>query len=441
MKNENQLFGRTKVLLKSLRLSMMHTRIWIKGVAVAFLLLCLLTVSKNVEATSGAEDTNPPTGITSSDGVYTQNSGTVTKTGQTYSSSSTDVSAITVTGGTFSLSGSKVTTSGNTSSGDKSSFDGLNAGILAKSDGIINLLKNKITTVGTGANGVFSYGNSKITMLGDTVVCSGRFAHAIMCSGGGTITGSNLVLTTSGANSGAIATDRGSGAITVKGAVVTTSGADAPGLYSTGVLTVSDATIKSIGSEVAVIEGANSIILNNSSLISTKEGKWGVFIMQSMSGDAEGDKGIFTMTGGSLSYKSKSGPLFFITNSTGTITLKGVNVSAASGELVKASSDKWGRSGSNGGNAKLTADGQSLTGNLTADKLSSLAVTLQNNSSLTGGINTGNTANSASLTLSANSSWTLTADSYLSSLSDAATNFSNITTNGHKLYVKGVQVK
>ena len=82
-------------------------------------------------------------------------------------------------------------------------------------------------------------------------------------------------------------------------------------------------------------------------MFSTME-KWGVMIYQSMSGDAQGTKGTYTMTGGSLAYTPSSGPLFYVTNSTGVITLKGVTVSSGSGILVKASAGDWGNSGSNG---------------------------------------------------------------------------------------------
>jgi len=48
----------------------------------------------------------------------------------------------------------------------------------------------------------------------------------------------------------------------------------------------------------------------------------GVMIYQSMSGDAQGTKGTFTMTGGSLAYTATDGPLFYVTNSTAVILLK-----------------------------------------------------------------------------------------------------------------------
>jgi len=245
-------------------------------------------------------------------------------------------------------------------------------------------------------------------------------------------------MTTAGANSGAIATDRGGGTITATGGTVTTSGQDSPGIYSTGAITVSNAVISATGAEAAVIEGANSIVLKDTSLTSSTEDKWGVMIYQSMSGDAEGTKGTFTMSGGSLSYTATGGPLFYVTNSTGVIALAGVVVTAASGTLLLASSGDWGTSGANGGTARFTADGQTLTGNMIADDASLIAATLKNSSSLTGAINTADTAAAADLTLDAASTLTLTADSYLAVLSDpdgiSGSSITNIVGNGHNVY-------
>jgi len=143
-------------------------------------------------------------------------------------------------------------------------------------------------------------------------------------------------------------------------------------------------------------------------------------------------------TGGSLEYTLTDGPLFYVTNSTAVILLKGVNLTAASGTLIKAASGNWGNSGSNGGTALLTADGQTLTGNLFADSISAISLTLQNGSTLTGDINSDHTAKSANLTLDATSTWNVTADSYLAGFSDASgiagSTITNITGNGHTIY-------
>lgn len=417
----------------------LHRNAILKNLLGVMALLLILNLLPSCE--SDSDSSNDDSNTETTNGAYTQSGGTVTKTQQTYSSATTDQSGVLVTNsGVFNISFSTVTTSGNTSSSDNSSFYGLNAGILANSGGTINSSYNKITTTGSGANGVFAYGTATITMISDTVTCTGQYAHAIMTSGGGTITASNVVLSTTGANSGAIATDRGSGTITVNGAKVTTTGADAPGVYSTGVITISNATIAASGSEAAVIEGANSIELTKTSLSSSKANKWGILILQSMSGDAAGNIGRFTMTDGSLAYTSASGPLFYVTNSSGIITLKGVSVTANSGVLLNAAAGSWGTSGSNGGFATLNADGQTLSGNILADSHSTVTVTLKNSSSLSGSINSANTASNASISIDASSTWTLTANSYISGLTDASgisgTTVTNITGNGFNVYYK-----
>ena len=94
-------------------------------------------------------------------------------------------------------------------------------------------------------------------------------------------------------------------------------------------------TFKSTGAEAAVIVGANSITLAGVSLTSTFQ-KWGVMIYQSMSGDASGTQGAFTMAGGSLTYTPTSGPLFYVTNSTGVITVAGAALTTNSGVFLQA---------------------------------------------------------------------------------------------------------
>jgi hypothetical protein len=250
-----------------------------------------------------------------------------------------------------------------------------------------------------------------------------------MASGGGAVSVTDTVISTAGANSGAIATDRGGGTITVSGGSVTTSGQGSPAIYSTGAITATGGTYSATGSESAVIEGANSITLTDATLTSSKADKWGVLIYQSMSGDASGTKGTFTMTGGSLANTAATGPLFYVTNSTGVITLKDVDVTAAGGVLVKAATGSWGNSGSNGGTVVLTADGETLAGDLVSDSSSSISATLRNGTTMTGSIN------SAALTLDATSVWNVTGDSQLTSLSDASgisgTTIANINGNGH----------
>ncbi len=365
--------------------------------------------------------------------TYPLNGGTASQPNQTYTANATDTSGVWVTNaGNLTMTNCTVTTSGNTSSQENSSFYGLNAGVLVTSGNLI-MAAGSVTTTGTGANGIFAYGNSaSINVSNLTVNCSADGAHAVMASGGGKMDVSNVNMTTAGANAGAIATDRGGGTITVLGGTITTSGANSPGIYSTGNITVSNAVISASGSESAVIEGANSITVNNTTLTSSKEDKWGVMIYQSMSGDASGNNGTFTMTGGVLTNSAAHGPLFYVTNTKGIIKLTNVTVTATSGTLIKAAVGDWGTSGANGGTATFTADGVALVGGLETDSLSSISATLKNGTTLVGSINT------ASLSLDTTSTWTVTADSYLAGFTDAGgvsgLSITNITGNGHNVY-------
>ena len=366
-------------------------------------------------------------------GLYSLSSGTVTQPNTGFTANGDDQSAVLVTGtANLTLTDATIVTSGASKSSDESSFYGLDAGVLAQSGGKVTLAGGTVTTTGNGANGIFAYGTSIATASNITIKDTGQYAHGAMASGGGTVILTNVNIATAGANSGAIATDRGGGTITATGGTVTTSGQDSPAIYSTGNITVSGGTLSASGAEAAVIEGANSITLTDSHLSASKSGKWGVLIYQSMSGDAAGTKGTFTMSGGSLAYAASSGPLFYVTNSTGVISLKGVTVTAGGGVLIKAAAGNWGTSGSNGGTVVFTADGETLTGDLVSDSASSIAATLQNSTTLTG------TIDSAALMLDATSVWNVTGTSYLTSLSDASgisgTTITNIHGNGHTVY-------
>ena len=378
----------------------------------------------------------PPGGTATSvtyHATYKLDGGSATQSNQTYTASATDTSGVWVTNsGSLLLASPNIKTSGATSSQENSSFAGLNAGLLATAGGAITVAGGSITTTGTGANGAFATGaGSSVTLSGVAINASADGAHAVMATQTGTMTLTNVTMTTAGGSASAIATDRGGGTITVTGGTVATSGGNSAGIYSTGAITVTGTTFKSTGAEAAVIEGANSITLTDVSLTSTLE-KWGVMIYQSMSGDASGTRGVFTMSGGLLTYTPAAGPLFYVTNSTGVITLKSVAVTANSGVLLKSASGAWGAAGYNGGTAIFTADAQTLAGNIVADSSSTLTLTLKNGSSLTGSINTEKTAKAADLTLDSTSKWSLTADSYLSTLSAAS--IANIAGNGHNAY-------
>jgi hypothetical protein len=291
-----------------------------------------------------------------------------------------------------------------------------------------------VKTTGSGANGVFSTGTgSKVILTNDTIYCTGSGGHGVDATIAGMLSVTDCKITTTNAHGAAIATDRGGGTVTVTRGNITTSGTDSPGIYSTGIITVSDATIAATGAEAAVIEGANTISLSNTSLSAAKGTRdRGLMVYQSMSGDASGNKGVFTMTGGSFTWPSTTGPMLYSTNTTAYITLKSIAISNSSPILLKAAADQWGTSGKNGAIIYFIADGEVLTGNLICDNISTISATLQNATTLTGSID------SAALSLDATSIWIVNGTSYLTSLNDAAgiigTSITNIVGNGNLVY-------
>lgn len=380
-------------------------------------------------------------------GKYSLSDGTkVTKNGESFESATKDVSAVFVTNKSeLTLVNPKVTTSGNTSSNDNSSFHGLNAGVLAAKGGVIVIKGGSISTAGSGANGLFAtQRGSSVSMIGGSIHATGGGGHGIMATEGGTASLKDVEIVTTGERGAPIATDRGSGTITVEGGSATGSGFGSPALYSTGKLIVKNAKLTGLGAEGAVIEGANLIDLTNCHLTGSK--LCGAMIYQSFSGDAEGQKGVFNMKGGT--FVAKRGPLFKVTNTNAYITLQGVKAESTEGILLAAKADRWGRSGANGGHAHLTAIDQVLKGNVTVDSISSADLTLRNGASLIGAIQ------KASLTLEATAKWSVTEDSVVTSLVGAKVNGSripNIVGNGHRItydaslpansYLKGATYK
>ena len=410
---------------------------------------------------------NPPFGGASQNVTYsagTQLSSDTDQTGGEYTSSVSDENAILIdSGAAVSLTDPTVTKTGDSDGGDNCSFYGVNAAVLAKDGANVTITGGTITTSANGANGVFSYGGNgaqngaagdgtAVTISDTTITTTGDNAGGIMTTGGGITNASNLTIETSGRSSAAIRTDRGGGTVTVNGGSYTTNGLGSPAIYSTADITVSNAALTSNLSEGVCIEGKNSITLNDCDLTANNTQCNGnatfldsIMIYQSMSGDADSGTSAFTMNGGSLT--SKSGHVFHVTNTHAVITLSGVEIvnEDADNVLLSVCDDGW-----NGGNnhAELIADQQSLSGSVLVGDNSQLELTLSNGSAFTGSIS-GEISNSSgdvistetgdvSVTIDATSTWTLTADSYVTSFNGSA---DQIISNGYTLYVNGTALE
>ena len=375
----------------------------------------------------------------------TEISSDTTNNGQTYSSTTESENALLVTGGESTITNPVVTKSGD-ADGDNSDFYGTNAAVLVK-DGTLNINGGTVTTNGSHANGLFAYSNGTINISDTNIKTTSNNSGAIMVTGGGTLTANNVTAETDGNSSAPIRSDRGGGTLTVNGGKYTSHGTGSPVIYSTADITVNDAKLTSTASEGVVVEGKNSVTLNNVTMEATNtklngnsETYKSIFIYQSMSGDSEVGTSSFSAKDSKII--NNKGEIIFVTNTSTVIELENNEIinNDADGAFMKISSAKWGTSGKNGGEVVLNAKNQKIQGDILVDNISTLNLSLKNGSSYTGAINNGNTAKLIDIKLDRNSSITLTGDSYITSLEDDDSSYSNINFNGYKLYVNGVAI-
>ena len=387
-----------------------------------------------------------------------------TEDSKTYQSSKTDENALLIsTKEAVTISQPTISKTGNSDGGDNCSFYGVNAALLVKGGSATTIKGGKITSDAMGANGVFSYGGNggrnggqgdgTTVIIEDTEITTmGNGSGGIMTTGGGVMKAKNLTVNTSGRSSAPIRSDRGGGIVTVEGGSYTSSGQGSPVIYSTADITVSNAVLTSTMSEGAVIEGKNSITLNNCQMTvsNTRRNSHaqfldGIMLFQSFSGDAAKGNSHFTMNGGTL--KNQQGHLFHVTNTNAIITLNGVKLVNEDPAMVLLSvcADGWQGAGNK---ATLNAVSQQLDGNILVGSDSELTLTLTDGSSFTGSIG-GNITNAAGNTVSTETgkvdvtldegcTWNLTADTYITSFTGDA---SHIKSNGHCLYVNGKELK
>ena len=324
---------------------------------------------------------------------------------------------------------------GNTTSDDNSNFRGQNAVILGIDGSQINIKGSNITSNSNGSNAVFATGEGSVINVANTNIhTKSDSSRGLDATYKGTVNGKNLTITTEGAHSATLATDRGEGTITAEAAKLTTSGAGSPVIYSTGNTTANNVNGVANNSEIGVVEGKNSITLTNSNVTGYKDN--GFMLYQSFSGDAESGIARLKAENNTLTTYS-TGAFIYVNNTTAEVDLSNNAISMPNTTtLVKAAADsRWGNAGENGGHLTLRASNQALNGNILADAISTVALDMTNGSSLVGAVNTNNSAKEVTLKLSKDSSWTLTGDSYVKTLTNEDTTGENIHLNGYKLVV------
>ena len=409
-----------------------------------------------------------------------------------YETSESDTNTILVNNsGTLKITNSIVNKTGDTkTSGDDADFYGVNSAVLVKDSSTITIENTEIVTNSKGSNGIFvtntnteqggspqggdggtppddggsppdklkktdkQSNHTKAIVKNVKITTYKDKSRGLDATFGGIIEAENVEINTNGNSCAAIATDRGEGNITVKNSIINTgvdqkSGRGSPLIYSTGNITVENTKGTAYVSQIACIEGKNSITLKDCNFTCFAEGNrkdgdnyvdlGGIFIYQSMSGDADVGTATFICEGTTLSIDPsssyyKTAPMFHVTNTKANIILKSSTFNFGSGVFMDISGQsQWGNVGSNGGDVNLTTIDENITGDIIVDSISSLNFKLEN-TNFNGTINsTGNTT----VVIEEGSTWNLTGDSNITSLE----NHGKINLNGFKLYVNGVEYK
>ena len=373
------------------------------------------------------------------------------ETGQSYISEGTDESAVLVSdGANVTLKDFTVNrTSEDSKGGDSSSFYGVGASVLA-TDGTVNLSGGTITSDADGAAGAFAYDKGTVNISDTTITTTGNTAGGIHVAGGGTVNAENLTVHTSGESSAAIRSDRGGGTMVIDGGNYVSNGVGSPAVYSTADIAVSNATLTANGSEAICIEGLNSIHLydcdltGNMSDLDQNDNTWTVILYQSMSGDSEVGNSTFQMDGGSLT--SENGGVFYTTNTESTITLNNVDINYNDDNEFflqctgNTNQRGWGQSGVNGADCHFTGISQDMQGDVIWDSISDLDFYLTEGSSLTGAVVDDESyageggEGYCNVYVSADSTWTVTGDSTVSSLENEGT---IVDSNGKTVTIQG----
>ncbi len=375
-------------------------------------------------------------------GVLVADGEAVTSDSESYDATEADQNAALVeNGGTLTLTGDTLTKSGDDTNGDNCNFYGLNSILLAVGEGSTATVQNtSLSATSEGSNGIFSTDGATVLANGVTISTTAGNSRGLDATYGGTIVAGKANIQTQGDHCAAVATDRGGGNISVTDSTFSTAGSGSPLLYSTGNIEVSGVTGTSTGSQIAGMEGLNTILISDSTLESTQTDRTasdpvadGIIIYQSTSGDAEsttGETATFQAVNSTLKSAITSGAMFYLTNTSADIVLKGTTLdfdSSAADLLLAAGNDSnnWGTAGSNGATVRLTAIGEQLAGNIEADTISSADVWLTEGTTWSGAASivensAGSTSEApVSVSVDGTSSWVVTANSTVSNLTVA----------------------
>lgn len=305
--------------------------------------------------------------------------------------------------------------SSDSTGGDNSSFYGVGAALLA-TEGNAYVKGGTVTTDAAGGAGLFAYGDGTVYAADTTIKTTQDTSGGIHAAGGGKLYAWDLNVETDGESAAAIRSDRGGGTMVVDGGTYTSNGEGSPAVYCTADIAVKDATLTANGSEAVCIEGLNSLHLFDCDLT------------------------------GNMSDLSQNDSVFYTTNTESDITLNAVDITYNNDNeyFLRCTGNNnergWGESGANGADCDFTAISQDMEGDVIWDTISQLDFYMTDGSNLTGAIVdderfAGNGGDGyCNVYVSDDSTWTVTGDSTVSTLSNDGT---VVDDSGKTVTIKG----
>lgn len=389
-------------------------------------------------------------GVDGYDAVNTYDSDTEVSDTSLESTGTDENAALVSSGANVTFNNVDITrNSSDSTGGDNSSFYGVGAALLA-TEGNAYVKGGTVTTDAAGGAGLFAYGDGTVYAADTTIKTTQDTSGGIHAAGGGKLYAWELNVETNGESAAAIRSDRGGGIMVVDGGTYTSNGEGSPAVYCTADIAVKDATLTANGSEAVCIEGLNSLHLfdcdltGNMSDLSQNDSTWTVILYQSMSGDSEVGNSTFQMDGGTLT--SQNGGVFYTTNTESDITLNTVDITYNNDNeyFLRCTGNNnergWGESGANGADCDFTAISQDMEGDVIWDTISQLDFYMTDGSNLTGVIIddesfAGNGGDGyCNVYVSDDSTWTVTGNSTVSTLSNAGT---IVDDSGKTVTIKG----
>ncbi|MDO4912999.1 MAG: adhesin [Bifidobacteriaceae bacterium] len=414
--------------------------------------------SNNNEPQQGGANTSSYDYTGSYEATSSANGKELSFDGEELSSTTGDTNvALAQNGGKLTLKNTTLEKTGDSNNSDNNNFYGTNSALLAVGKkSTATVADSTINTASSGSNGIFSTDSANVYASNTTISTTSDNSRGLDATYNGTIVANKMTISTKGEHSASLATDRGGGNVSVTNSSLQTEGSGSPLIYSTGNIQVSNVTGTATASQIAALEGYNTILINNSNLTSTNTSKTasdpvanGIIIYQSTSGDAEtttGETATVKIKDSTLKSAITSGSMFYLTNTTANVVLQNTTLDYDSSKAALLTtegndSNNWGSQGSNGATVTFTGRNQTLNGKISVDTISTVTLNLSDNSTWTGyGTITENSSGSTSqspltINIDGTSTWVVTKDTTVSNL-NVANGGKIVDSNGKTVTIK-----